>query len=87
VTAFRRSWLDGFVQQIKARIIKAEDAAAAAEGALVLYRSDSERAESAMKADYPNARVCTSNRRTDFNGYAQGGMAGDSAQLHRSVSR
>jgi hypothetical protein len=87
VAAFRRSWLEGFAEQISLRIRKAEDAAARAAGELVLYRSDSERADSAMRADYPDLSITMSERRTDFGGYAQGGMAGDAAQLHRSVDQ
>lgn len=86
VATFRRSWLVGFAHQINTRIRKAEDAAAAAEGALVLYKSDQQRADEALRADYPNVAEGTSSRGLNFDGYGQGGLAGSAAQLHRSVT-
>jgi hypothetical protein len=87
VTTFRRSWLEGFSDQICARIVKAEDAAAAAAGELVLYKSDKERAEEAMRSDFPHLTVYLSSCGIDSDGYASGGAAASTAQLHRSVTR
>jgi hypothetical protein len=86
VTTFRRSWLQGFSDQIRARIVKAEDAAAAAAGALVLYKSDKERAEEAMHTDFPHLTIYRSSCGIDSDGYANGGVAASAAQLHRSVT-
>jgi Protein of unknown function (DUF2786) len=86
VANFRRNWLEGFANQINARILKAEDAAAAAEGALALYKSDQQRADEAMHTDYPHPGSVTISRGFNVDGYDQGGMAGSAAQLHRSVT-
>jgi hypothetical protein len=86
VSAFRRSWLDGFTQEISSRIRNAEDAAAAAAGELVLYKTDKQRADEAMHTDYPNLSDYITSREPDWAGYDQGNAAGSSAQLHRSVT-
>lgn len=86
VRVYRRNWLEGYSDEISGRIRKAENQAAASAGAVVLYRSDKERAELAMNRDYPDLTY-TSNRRVfDYDGYEQGCQAGQSAQLHRSVT-
>lgn len=82
---YRRNWLRGFAGEIAARIADAENRAAAAAGALVLYKSDIQRAELAMRAEHPNTRRIVSYARYDRRGYAQGQLAGKTAQLHRSV--
>jgi hypothetical protein len=86
VANFRRNWLEGFAGRIKTRILKAEDAAAAAEGALVLYKSDQQRADDAMHIDYPKPGSITSSRGFNVDGYDQGDAAGGAAQIHRSVT-
>jgi Protein of unknown function (DUF2786) len=86
VAIARRSWLTGYAFAISVRIEKAEDAAAAAEGALVLYKSDQERAEEAMRGDNPNLEPYHSERSFDDTAYDQGERAGASAELHRSVT-
>jgi hypothetical protein len=86
VTKYRRSWLAGFGDTIGSRIRKAENKAAADAGALELYRSDKERAELALRTDYPNLTAVTSNDDYDPFGYEQGCQAGEAAQLHRSVT-
>lgn len=86
VSTFRRSWLEGFAGQIKNRIVKAEDKAAAAEGALVLYKSDQQRADDAMRTDFPKLSYTSTVRGVDWTGYDQGNTAGSAAQLHRSVT-
>ncbi len=83
---YRRNWLAGFGQEIRNRIYKMENAAAAAAGALVLYKSDKERAELAMRTDYPKTYQVTSRRRFSADGYTQGQQAGKSASLNRSVN-
>lgn len=83
---YRRNWLAGFASQVESRIYKAENAAAAAAGALVLYKSDKERAEIALAEDYPKTSTIKSRRYYDSSGYTQGALAGQSANIHRSLS-
>jgi hypothetical protein len=86
VGTFRRSWLKGFAKEICARIAKAEDVAAVGTTALELYKSDKERAEEAMHGDYPHTTTTRSHGAIDSTAYANGGSAGRSAQLNRSVT-
>jgi hypothetical protein len=86
VVMYRRSWLAGFGDTIGRRIRKAENKAAADAGALELYKSDKERAELALRTDYPHTSEVTSNVDYDSFGYDQGCQAGEAAQLHRSVT-
>jgi hypothetical protein len=53
----------------------------------VLYKSDGERAELAMRTEHPNVTTTTSRRYYDHRGYQQGQLAGKAAQLHKSVGR
>ena len=85
VTVYRRSWLEGFANVISQRISKAEDAAAAAAGELVLYKSDKRRAEEAMHAANPKLVYTRSQRSYDPTGYMHGTREGQSAHLHRGV--
>lgn len=82
---YRRNWLNGFARAVGSRIRKAEQTAAADAGALVLYKSDRERAEMAMHADFPDLVYVKSRRRYDDAGYLHGQLDGEAAQLHRSV--
>jgi hypothetical protein len=85
VTVYRRSWLEGFSDEVGHRIRKAENAAATEAGALELYKSDRKRAELAMHTDYADLKPIESNRRIDPFGYEQGERDGKAAQLNRSV--
>jgi hypothetical protein len=86
LVVYRRNWLEGFGDEIGARIRKAENAAAAAAGALVLYKSDRERADVAMRDEHPNLKSIASSRRFDGGGYEQGRQDGKTAQLHKSLT-
>lgn len=87
LVVYRRNWLSGFAAEIGGRIAKAENQAAAAAGALVLYGSDAERAELAMRSEHPNITTTSCRRYYDRRGYQQGRLAGKAAQLNRSVGR
>lgn len=82
---YRRNWLAGFSQEIHNRIYKMENAAAAAAGALVLYKSDKDRAELALQEEYPRTRKISGRRQFDTSGYNQGKQAGRTATLQRSL--
>jgi hypothetical protein len=82
---YRRNWLAGFATEIHNRIYKMENAAAAQAGALVLYKSDKERAEIALAADYPQTAKIRSRGSFDSSGYNQGKQAARTAVLQRSL--
>ncbi len=91
VTSFRRGWIEGFGQTVCGRIAKAENKAATAGKALQLYVSDAKRAEIAMYDKWPGLKTAkghTRERELDYDGYDgyfQGCMDGESAQLNRSI--
>jgi hypothetical protein len=87
--AYRHHWLLGFGEEVANRIRSAERAAAAAAGAVELYRSDRSRAESAMNDDYPHLRENDydpyDRYHVGWQGYDHGQRDGKGARLHWSL--
>lgn len=86
VKSYRRAWIAGFAQTIGDRVREQENKALeGAGGALVLYRSDKERAEVAMREAFPSTgRVKRSSY--NHNGYAHGQRDGRSVSMQNSLA-
>ncbi|QDP44663.1 hypothetical protein SEA_NOTHINGSPECIAL_79 [Mycobacterium phage NothingSpecial] len=87
VRSYRRAWIAGFAQTVSERV-KAQESKAlesAGGGALVLYRSDKERAEVALRATFPRLGKV---KRTSYNsaGYAHGQRDGRNASFARAIA-
>lgn len=87
VTVYRRSWMAGFANAIESRIREQENKAVeGVSGAIVLYKTDEERAEDAVKLHHPNLRVGRrSERRMDYSGYINGQRDGRSTSFNREI--
>lgn len=87
VTIYRRSWMAGFANAIETRIAEQENKIIeGVSGALVLYKSDEERAGEALKKRFPNIRTTRrSSRRMDYSAYHHGQRDGRSASFHREI--
>ena len=85
---YRRSWIAGFGSTIGDRLRTQENKAlqeAESDGALVLFRGDTERAEIALREDHPRVRAARQSR-IDYNGYAHGQRDGRSAAFNHSIA-
>ena len=85
IKSYRRAWIAGFANAVGDRVRQQENKALdGSGGALVLYRSDKERAEVALRATFPR---CGSARRASYNssGYAHGQRDGRSAAMQASL--
>lgn len=89
VTAYRRAWIAGFAQAVGDRVRQQEEKAleGASSGALVLYRSDTERADVARREVFPHIRHRLGRRAYNHDGYAHGQRDGRSAAFQRAVGR
>jgi len=87
VTVYRRSWMAGFANAIETRIIEQENKIIeGVSGALVLYKTDEQRAEDARKIRFPRLRVTRrSSRRIDYSAYWHGQRDGRSASFNREI--
>lgn len=87
VTVYRRSWMAGFANAIETRILEQENKIIqGVSGALVLYKSDEQRAEDARKLRHPRLRdTRRSSRRLDFGAYHHGQRDGRSASFNREI--
>jgi hypothetical protein len=87
VKSYRRAWIAGFASTIGRRIAEQETKAveSAGGGALVLYKSDVQRAELALRKAHPRT---SGGRTTSFNtsGYTHGQQDGRRAALAHSLS-
>lgn len=82
---YRRNWVAGYASQIAERIRNQENAAAAAAGALVLYKSDANKAMDLFTKENPRTRQVGRGRQYDPSGWAHGTRDGKSASLNRSL--
>ena len=87
VKVYRRSWIAGFASAVGQRLREQEIQALAADtsGALVLFKGDAERAESALRKEHPRLRR-TKGARVDSSGYAHGQRDGRSAAFNHSLA-
>ena len=87
VTIYRRSWMAGFANAIETRIIEQENKIIeGVSGALVLYKSDEERAEEALKTRHPSLRAARrSSRQMDYSAYCQGQRDGRATSFNREI--
>lgn len=87
VKSYRRAWIAGFAQTVGDRVREQETKAleGASGGALVLYRSDKERAAVALRETFPRTGKV---RRTNYNhaGYAHGQQDGRNASFQHSLA-
>lgn len=84
--SYRRSYIAGFASEVGARLREQENKAveSAGGGALVLYRSDAEKAQQALRQANPNAAP---RRAAGFDraGYSHGQRDGRSAQMQHRI--
>ena len=87
VTVYRRSWMAGFANAIETRIIEQENKIIeGVSGALVLYKSDEQRAQDALKMRFPSLSVTRrSSRRMDYSAYCHGQRDGRSTPFNREI--
>jgi hypothetical protein len=87
VRVYRRSWMAGFANAIETRILEQENKAIeGVSGALVLYKSDEQRAADALKRRHPSLRDARrSSRRVDYSGYWHGQRDGRSTSFNRAL--
>ncbi|MFM8798698.1 MAG: DUF2786 domain-containing protein [Fluviibacter sp.] len=87
VKSFRRAWIAGFGSSIGERIRAEENKVIeSAAGALVLYQDDKQRAEIALRAEYP--RVTRGRQSSGYNseGYSRGRADGQRAAFNHSIA-
>lgn len=86
--SYRRAWIAGFSQAVGDRLRAEENKAleGASSGALVLYKSDNERAAVALREAFPRTRRASGRTRYDSNGYAHGQRDGQRAQFNRALA-
>jgi hypothetical protein len=84
---YRRAYIAGFANAVGMRLREQEAKAVehAGGGALVLYRSDGERAEQALRAANPRLRAAKSAS-FDYSGYAHGQRDGRNAEMQRGIA-
>ena len=87
VTIYRRSWMAGFANAIETRILEQENKIIeGVSGALVLYKSDEQRAQDALRLRHPSLREKRrSSRRMDYGAYGHGQRDGRSASFSRAI--
>lgn len=89
-SVYRRSWVVGFAVGIESRLSDQEQKTVESAGngaAVVLYKNDEQRADTARSAKWPALRPAERiNEDWDYSAYADGHRAGRSAALNRSVS-
>ena len=86
VKSYRRAWIAGFAQTVGDRVREQESKALeGAGGALVLYRSDKERAAVALRQEFPRT---SKTRRSSYNrsGYAHGQRDGRAAAFQGAIA-
>lgn len=87
VIVYRRSWMAGFANAVENRIVEQENKIIeGVSGAVVLYKSDEQRAEDALKMRFPSLRIARrSSRRMDYGAYCHGQRDGRSASFNREI--
>ncbi|ASZ75243.1 hypothetical protein PBI_MISSWHITE_77 [Mycobacterium phage MissWhite] len=86
--AYRRAWIAGFAQTIADRVREQENKAVegAGGGALVLYRDDVSRANTALREAFPRVRNVRPRTRYNGAGYAHGQRDGRNAAMQHSLA-
>jgi hypothetical protein len=83
---YRRAYIAGFASEVGTRLREQETKAveSAGGGALVLYRSDTERAEMALRRVHPRTRSARPAG-FDYSGYRHGQRDGRSAEMQHGI--
>lgn len=86
--SYRRAWIAGFAQTIGDRVRAEENKAVegAGGGALVLYKSDENRAAVALREAFPRTRSARQTTHYNQSGYAHGQRDGRNAAMQRSIA-
>lgn len=86
--SYRRAWIAGFSQVVGERVTEQETKAveSAGGGALVLYKTDVERAVLALREAFPSTSRGRGSSRYNTSGYAHGQRDGRSASMAHSLA-
>lgn len=85
--SYRRAYIAGFASAVAARIREQETKAVESAGgaALVLYKSDAQRAEQALREANPRTKT-TTRAAFDYGGYEHGKRDGRSAEMQQGIA-